>query len=366
VTAGWQIACAGVLTFLVVLALVPVMKRYALVRGITDHPATGKAHRSPTPYLGGVAIACGALGASFLLPDWQGDAALIFGAAALVAVVGLWDDLKKVGPGVRILVECAAAGIAVAAGARVQIFDDPIDIGITVVFIIVITNSFNLLDNMDAAAGTIAATVATALAVCALLQGQVLVGGLAVVVAAACMAFLVYNWHPARIFMGDAGSLFLGFMLAVIALKVRTDVPRFESALAVVLILGAAVFDTTLVVISRTLRGRSIMVGGTDHTAHRLTLLGLRPQVVTAVMVASTAYLGVIGVLVARGVIDGLVALPLAIVPGLIALASLLRVGVYVEDANAERSELILPSTALRATPRPRALRRRRATPGEG
>src|SRR5206468_4047763 len=121
-----------------------------------------------------------------------------------------------------------------------------------------------------------------------------------VVVAAACLAFLLYNWHPARIFMGDAGSLFLGFLLTVIALKLRTGVPRFESALAVVLILGAAVFDTSLVVISRAARGRSIMVGGTDHTSHRLILLGLKPPVVTVILVTSTAYFCTIGVLVAR------------------------------------------------------------------
>src|SRR3954469_8120017 len=89
---GWRIALAGGLTFLVVLALVPVLKRYALVRGITDQPATGKVHRTPTPYLGGGAIAFGAVAASFLLPDWQGEAALIFGAAILVALIGLWDD----------------------------------------------------------------------------------------------------------------------------------------------------------------------------------------------------------------------------------------------------------------------------------
>ena len=132
-------------------------------------------------------------------------------------MTGLFDDIRTVRPSMRLLVEASAATAAAAAGAHVQLFGGPLDYVITVVWIVVITNSFNLLDNMDAAAGSIATVIASALAVTALLEGQRLVGGMAVVVAAACLAFLLYNWHPARIFMGDAGSLFLGFVLAVIA-----------------------------------------------------------------------------------------------------------------------------------------------------
>ena len=154
---------------------------------------------------------------------------------------------------------------------------------VSVIALVVLTNSFNLLDNMDSAAGAIAATIATALAVTALLEGQILVGGLAVVVASASLGFLVYNWHPASIFMGDAGSLFLGFLLAVIALKLRTGVGHFPSAVAAVLLVAPAVLDTTLVVISRVRSGRPIYIGGTDHSSHRLMLLGIGPRAVLAV-----------------------------------------------------------------------------------
>src|SRR5262249_41225653 len=156
-----------------------------------------------------------------------------------------------------------------------------------------------------------------------------------------CSAFLIYNWHPARIFMGDAGSLFLGFLITVISLLLRTGVPPLESAVAVILIMGAAVFDSTLVVISRARTGRSIMLAGTDHTSHRLVLFGYRPQVVTTIMVLSTAFFCALGVLLGQGVISLAVAVVCAAVPAAAALILLLRMGVYVDTEDESRSELV-------------------------
>ena len=277
-SSGWRIAIAGILAFLLVVALVPLCRRFALARGICDTPEPGKVHRNPTPYLGGVCIAVSAVLCSLVLPGWQSearDAALILVAAGIVSVTGLFDDVRGLGPMPRLVAEIGAALLAVSAGARIQVFGDPVDVLVSVVALVVLTNSFNLLDNMDSAAGAIAATIATALAVTALLQGQLLVGGLAVVVASACLGFLVYNWHPASIFMGDAGSLFLGFLLAVIALKLRTGVGHFPSAVAAALLVAPAVLDTALVVVSRLRSGRPVYVGGTDHSSHRLMLLGV-------------------------------------------------------------------------------------------
>ncbi len=358
---GVRIAIAGGVAFVIVALLVPVARRYALRNGITDNPAPGKAHASPTPYLGGVAIALGAVACSLVLPGWQSQAAVILAAAALVAVTGLFDDVRTVRPSMRLLVEASAATAAAAAGAHVQLFGGPLDYVITVVWIVVITNSFNLLDNMDAAAGSIATVIASALAVTALLEGQRLVGGMAVVVAAACLAFLLYNWHPARIFMGDAGSLFLGFVLAVIALKLRTPVPHGASIVAVVLLVGPAVFDTTLVVISRVSHGRPIYIGGTDHTSHRLLLLGIPRVGVTAVLIGGTAASCTLGVLVAEGELSPWVAVPVALVPALAALAFLLRMGVYSDDGRGRHQLVVHPSRNLRHGPP--APRPRRAVP---
>jgi UDP-GlcNAc:undecaprenyl-phosphate/decaprenyl-phosphate GlcNAc-1-phosphate transferase len=326
---GWRIAGAGAGAFMLVLVLVPLCRRLALGWGITDRPAQGKLHRLPTPYLGGIAIALGAVVCSFVLPSWHAEAATVLAAACLVSVVGLVDDIRTVRPAVRLSIETVAAVAVVAGGARVHLFGDPADFVISVVFLVLMTNAFNLLDNMDGALGSIGAVIAVALATTALLEHQVLVGGLAVVVAGACFGFLVHNWHPARIFMGDAGSLFLGFLLAVIALKLRTGVSHSASAVALVLLLGPALFDTTLVVISRRRAGRPIYPGGTDHTAHRLMLLGLGPRTTTALLIVGTVLSTSLGVLVAEGLVPPTIAAPIALVAAVAGLFLMLRIGAY-------------------------------------
>jgi UDP-GlcNAc:undecaprenyl-phosphate GlcNAc-1-phosphate transferase len=329
---GWRVVGAGVLAFALVVALVPLCRRFALARGICDAPEPGKVHRDPTPYLGGVSIAVSAVLCSLVLPAWESeaeDAALILVAACIVSLAGLLDDVRRLGPMPRLLVELGAASVAVSAGARIQVFGEDVDVVLSVLALVVLTNSFNLLDNMDSAAGAIAATIATALAVTALLGGQILVGGLAVVVASASLGFLVYNWHPASIFMGDAGSLFLGFLLAVIALKLRTGVGHFPSAVAAVLLVAPAVLDTALVVISRVRSRRPIYIGGTDHSSHRLMLLGIGPRLVLAMLVLATAFSASIGVLVSQGLVHPVLGALVVFVPGAVALVALLRVGRY-------------------------------------
>ncbi len=337
-TDSFRISVAGVVAFMVVSALIPLCRRFALAHDITDRPAPGKVHRGPTPYLGGVAICLAAVGSSVVLPGWPRGALAVLAAGCLVSLAGLVDDLRGLRASTRLLIEVPAAGLAVAAGARAEIFGNRADVLISVAFLVVLTNAFNLLDNLDGAAGAIGTTIALALATTALIEHQVLVGGLAIVVAATCLGFLVYNWHPAAIFMGDAGSLFLGFLLAVIALKLRTGVSHPASALALVLLVGPALFDTTLVVISRTRARRPVYIGGTDHTSHRLVLLGLSPAGAAAFLVAATAACGVLGVLVAVGSVPAGIAAPFVALGGLAGLAFMLRIGVYKPQAG--RGEL--------------------------
>jgi len=387
---AWQLIIVGFAAFAVVAILVPLCRRIALARGIADEPGPGKVHASPTPYLGGVAIAVGASTCSLFLPRWQAQGAAILGAALLLATLGLVDDIRTVRPSVRLAVEAAAAAVAIAAGARIQLFGDVPDIALSIVWIVVIANAFNLLDNMDGAVGSIAPTIAAALAVTALLEGQVLVGGLAIVVASACLGFLLYNWAPASIFMGDAGSLFLGFLLAVIALKIRTDADHFASAVAVVLVVGPAVFDTTLVTTSRLRAHKHIFIGGTDHTSHRLRLLGVPPRAVVGLLLVGTAASATVGVLVAEEVVPPAPAVVGAALAFVAALVLLLRVGTYLgtdesrnafgraprPDAPADPDERDARPASARARPRRggssrlgdrgrgRRARRRRSTTG--
>jgi UDP-GlcNAc:undecaprenyl-phosphate GlcNAc-1-phosphate transferase len=319
-----RVAVLGIASFLGVVALTPVARQVALRYGITDRPGHGKLHTKVTPYLGGMAILVTALVASSFLPSWSAQGVGILVGAAVVGLVGLIDDMRMLGPVPRLITEVAAASLAFATGARVHLVNDPVDWVLTVAWLVILTNAFNLLDNMDGAAGVIASVTAVALTVTAALGGQVLVAGLAAIVAGSCVGFLLYNWHPARIFLGDAGSLFLGFLLAALALELRSTAGHRAVLAAVVLLAGPALFDTTLVVVSRVRAGRSIMVGGTDHTSHRLARRGLPTRVVVGLLAVVTAVSCSLGVAVSRGTLSPWTVVPLALV-ACIAMAVLLR-----------------------------------------
>ncbi len=325
----WRMFFVMVAAFVAAAGLTPLLRTVALKHGITDRPSEAKFHQKATPYLGGVAIAACVLVASTFLPQWKMEALVILAAALMVACVGLIDDVRTLGPLPRIGVEMVAATIVFVAGARVNIGNDVVDYLLTVVWLVVLTNAFNLLDNMDGCAGLMATVTAAALASAALLEGQVLVGGLAVVVAGTCVGFLVHNWHPARIFMGDAGSLFLGFLLATIALKLRFPGSRASGVAAVVLLAAPALFDTTLVVLSRIRAHRPILIGGTDHTSHRLRYLGVQQRLVPFALASATTVCVALGILVGREVVPvAAVVAPLA--PACVVLLwALLRVAVY-------------------------------------
>lgn len=323
------------------LLLVPVARRSALRLGLTDRPGRGKVHSVATPYLGGVAVAVAVLLAA-AVGGWRGEAMGVLGAALMVACVGLADDVRTARPSVRLAVEAAAACIAFAVGARVQLFGGPADLLLTVVWLVVLTNAYNLLDNMDACASAIVAVSAGGLLASAALGDQVLVGTLAAAEAGAAVGFLVYNWHPARIFLGDAGSLFLGFLVSATALKLRFPTGHGAGLVAVCLMAGPALFDTTLVVVARIRAGRPIYIGGTDHTSHRLMALGLQARTVVVLLAAATAGCGGLGVAVGRGSVHPLAAAVPTALLGALALAWLLRLPVYGVVAEPVRSAGLL------------------------
>lgn len=331
---AWTVIIIGSIAFFVALVGVPTVRHLAVRTGVLDNPDQGKMHTGATPYFGGLAIGFAALLIPSLFQSWTREAAYIGIAAIMVSACGLVDDLRNLNPYARLGVEILAAALAVHAGAKIQLFDNWVDVALTVVWLVVITNSFNLLDNMDGVAGTIATATAIALVVASVLQDQILVGALAAALAGGCLGFLVYNWHPASIFMGDAGSLLLGFLLAVVSLKLRWSTPHFESVTAVVLIMAPAVFDTALVVVSRKVAGRSIMVGGTDHTSHRLHRLGLPIRWVATSLGLVAVACATLGVLVGRGVVP-----PWAAIIPIVALSAaifvpLVRMPVYAAGAG--------------------------------
>lgn len=297
----WQaVVGAGAAALSLSLILVPVARHSALRLGVTDKPSSGKLHQAPTPYLGGVAVACAVL-CSAIIGGWRGEAMAILGAAVLVSCIGLIDDVRTARPAVRLVVETIAAGIAFTAGARISLIGGVGDLVLTIAWLVVMTNAYNLLDNMDACASSVLGVSAVALLGAAILEGQMLVGSLAATVVGAAAGFLVYNWHPARIFLGDAGSLFLGFLVSAVALKLSFPVGHQASTVAIGLIAAPAIFDTTLVVLSRVLRHQPIYIGGTDHTSHRLARLGLQTRSIAVLLAGVAGGCGVLGVAVGRG-----------------------------------------------------------------
>jgi UDP-GlcNAc:undecaprenyl-phosphate GlcNAc-1-phosphate transferase len=269
------------LAFLIPLAATLVFTPVAAVLarrfGVLDRPDERKAHLEPTPYLGGLALAIGFVAAGALIGDTGMQAFAIAGCALAMFLLGLVDDLRGLGVAVRVGVEVAVALVLWSVHIRAGLFGVPaLDLMLTVIWVVVVVNALNLIDNMDGLASGVAAIAAFAFFVLAVSQDDYLVAALAAALAGTTVGFLRHNFPPARIFLGDAGSLLIGFMLAVLGLMVDIDVASPSARLVVqLLILGVPVFDTAFVVVARRRAGRPVLLGGTDHSSHRLSRLGL-------------------------------------------------------------------------------------------
>ncbi len=304
------------------LALVPIVRDYARRREINDNPGGHKSHTTPVPYLGGVAMVIAFSIAMFLGVFLrrsaviegrqinltignlfaQGDGLLrelmvVLSLAITFSVMGLIDDLRGLSPLLRFIVGLGLASALIAYGVRV---DSPLpwqlDFVISVVWVLGITNAFNLLDNIDGLAAGVAAVASAAFFCIAIINDQQYSALLAIGLAGAMLGFLRSNFHPATIYMGDAGSLFIGFMMAYLGLKMRTTVSEIPQLFAPVVVLGVAVLDTLMVVVSRLRRGVSPFTGGQDHLSHRLRRLGLSVRrSVTTLLIAAIA-MGVLAI----------------------------------------------------------------------
>lgn len=305
------------LAFIVALAAsllltVPV-RRLALHYGMVDLPGPRKVHRSPIPLLGGIAIYLGfVLAILFTLrgaPNQQ--MAGILAGATLLAMVGLLDDGGFLHHQVKLFIGMPVAALfLLASGIRAQVFSEfvpgtaglVLDGCLTVVWVVGITASFSILDHMDGLCAGIAAVAAGFFTLSASLNGQTMVRTLAAAALGAALGFLRWNFNPAKIFMGDGGAMFLGFLMATLGLKIRSEGAHFPATwLVPVLILGVPIFDTTLVSISRARRGLLPFTSpGKDHTAHRLSNIGLGHRGAVLVLYCLAVLFGGLAVLVPR------------------------------------------------------------------
>ena len=263
----------------------PLVRYVALQMGILDQPAARKIHSSPVPLMGGVAIYIAFIASLAFWGErsYVNEIVGIFVGATLVSIVGALDDSRGLGSYFKLAVQVVAAGILIISGVHVRLFSGIMDIILTLFWVVGITNAFNLLDNMDGLSSGIATIAAAFFTLLAAMSDQYLVGTLAAALCGACVGFLVYNWNPARVFMGDTGSLFLGFLLAAVGIKLRFPMNSASITwLIPALILALPIFDTTLVFVSRLRRGKNpLTTAGKDHLSHRLArLTGSRREAV--------------------------------------------------------------------------------------
>jgi len=283
---------AGLVAFFIALfaslALVVPVRSLALRVGMVDLPGPRKVHLTPIPLLGGMAMYAAVVIAVLFAFDGPARSQIvgILIGATLVGGVGILDDRGLLHHQVKLLIGMPlAAAILLVSGIRAQVFSvivggrsgDVLDAMLTVAWVVGITASFSILDHMDGLCAGVAAMASVFFAILAYLNGQTLVTTLAAAVLGAAAGFLNRNFKPAKIFMGDGGAMFLGYLMATLGLKLRLENPSHLSAwLAPVLILGVTIFDTTLVTISRSRRGLlPFATPGKDHAAHRLSNLGL-------------------------------------------------------------------------------------------
>jgi len=301
-----------IISYVLVGLLTPLMRKIALANGILDRPNSAhKSHKKPVPYLGGVAIIIGVIVVSYLALIFSNFAwsnfwlaTSVIGPALAMGLVGLWDDLRSLNPLPRFIGQ-SIAGLVVAL---FLVLNDNIgnptgitelDVLITVIWIVGICNSINFFDNLDGGAAGTAAITAISLTYLAITGDQYLIAALSIVIAGSTLGFLIWNKAPARIYMGDAGALFLGVLLATLTVRFKPSTDNSISSFAIpILLLAVPILDTTVAVFSRLRRQVSPFQGGKDHLSHRLIRSGLSRKVAAVLLWSLSALYGLFAVLI--------------------------------------------------------------------
>lgn len=298
--------------FALTAVLTPFMKSLAHRFGIIDHPnQSHKSHTNPIPYLGGLSIVVSTVFVtwfSFFFKDFSNElsqlAISILFPASLMALIGLIDDVKQLKPWPRFIYQNIIGLVSAIVLVRTNTLGMPtgqifVDLSLTIIWLVGITNAINFFDNIDGgAAGSIAIT-SIALCVVALSNGQTLIAGMSLVLSGSSFGFLMWNKMPATIYMGDAGALFLGLLIA--SLTVRLDSRESLSIfgfLIPIFLLAIPILDTSVVVVKRLAKGISPFTGGKDHLAHRLHRLGFEKSVVVVILWIMTSVFCAVAVLI--------------------------------------------------------------------
>lgn len=301
-----------VISYVLVGSLTPLMRKVALAKGVLDRPNSAhKSHKKPVPYLGGVAIIIGVVLISYIAlisfrftwnNFWLATSVLV--PALAMGLVGLWDDLKSLNPLPRFVGQSIAGLVVAIALVLNDNVGNPtgitfLDVSITVLWIVGICNSINFFDNLDGGAAGTVAIAAISITYLAITGNQYFIAALSIVIAGSTLGFLIWNRVPARIYMGDAGALFLGVLLAILTVRFKPTTETSISSFAIpILLLAIPILDTTVAVFSRLRRKVSPFQGGKDHLSHRLVRAGLSRKLSAITLWSLTGLFSLFAVLI--------------------------------------------------------------------
>ncbi|MFQ3545411.1 MraY family glycosyltransferase [Halobacillus rhizosphaerae] len=290
---------ALLICFILSVIITPFVKKLAVKIGATDKPDARKVHKKLMPRLGGLAIFISFLvGFILFFPDSKYALPVIFGAGIII-LTGVLDDLIQLSPKLKLSGQLLAALIVVLGGVRVEFINLPfggeiqfglLSIPITIIWIIAITNAINLIDGLDGLAAGVSAIALLTISGMAITMGNIFVVFMGFMMLGSTLGFLIYNFYPAKLFMGDTGSLFLGFMIGVLSLLGFKNVTLFSFIIPVI-ILGVPISDTIFAIVRRTIQRKPLSAPDKSHLHHCLINLGYtHPETVLMIYAMSALF----------------------------------------------------------------------------
>jgi UDP-GlcNAc:undecaprenyl-phosphate GlcNAc-1-phosphate transferase len=348
---------AFLITFSVTIAVTPLVRKYALRWRLGDKPNGRKVHVDMIPHLGGVAIVlgavCGLTAAAFLAPggahDWNLLFRKMFPAVALIVALGLVDDMKSLRAVQKLTVQIISAALLGLSGFLLYTGAPAVDgiwvlsLAVTVSFVVGVSSAVNLIDGHDGLAAGVSLIASAAFAVMAALVNSSMLAIIALVLGGACAAFLVFNFPPGKIFMGDTGSMFLGITLAVVACSITMVQPTFRTFVAVCFVLGVPMLDACLAVARRLILRSPLFRADCLHMHHIMKDLGASPRRILFVLYSMEAFLAALGVLVLLGYV-----LPAILGVALIVVAFVTFLRIMVASRTAAPVGANLAASSLR------------------
>lgn len=315
-------------------AATPLVKAFSVKVGAIDVPKDNRRmHDHPIPRLGGLAIFLGFMFSILLMVPLDTPKRGMLLGAVIIVILGIFDDIYALPAKLKFVVQIVAALVAVGAGNRIEVLSNPnifsenpvwalgwLSFPVTVIWIVVITNAVNLIDGLDGLACGVSTISSFTMLVIALLVSELDVAMMMGALAGACIGFLPYNFNPAKIFMGDTGATFLGFIMATVSVQGMFKLPTIISFVVPFLMFGLPIFDVCFAVIRRISKGQSPMSPDRSHVHHRLIDMGLSQKQTVGVLYVISAILGLSAVvLTASGALKAMVFLVAMVLAALIA-----------------------------------------------